>query len=96
MSRDFARARARWATSHARTLDEAFGVERAKGWRQHDARTWGKAGAVYLEAKRLHEKEGMPIDERCSSGGDEYNLGKTDAGELYHAVNRQLNSRTSE
>ena len=95
-ARAFGHARAKWETAHTRTLDEAFGLERPKGWRQHDARRWGKAGAVYLEVKRINEREGVPIGpDLFERAGAAYAVSRTTASEMYYSVKKHL-EQTSE
>lgn len=92
VARAFEKAVSDWRMGETRTLDKALGIERAKGWRQHDNKTRLQfTAAVYLEVKRLHEQEGMPLDERTfDQAGRCWNVGGTVAKEMYYMMRERI------
>ena len=83
-----------WKAAFIRDLDDAFNVRRPKGWRQKDQHIRYKCtAAVYLEVKRLHQKEGLPLeDETFRLAGERWGVGTTLAKEMYYSQVRRLNS----
>lgn len=85
----------RYHTGAARTLDEAFGVSRPKGWNQPAALSRSQktelgvsvAGAVYLAVVQRHLNASRAIDmELFDEVGEEYGLGGSTARNMYREV----------
>jgi len=69
--------------ARARTLDEAFNVERQKGWRQQAAMDKSKKHHIRLAVERYRD-EGAPIDEAIRMVAEEVGFCKTKTEELYY------------
>lgn len=79
----------RYLLLDARTLDEAFGVKRAKGMRLSDQRRRNRLEIpVYNEVECLREQ--MPIDEALEMAAKKHGTSKTVAAELYYEVRQHV------
>ncbi|MFC6187495.1 hypothetical protein [Pseudoxanthomonas mexicana] len=84
------RAVAAYRNFEVRTLDEAFGVQRAKGQRQDAVQSEGsKAIYVIAEVLRLHA-QGTPIDAGIfEAAGATCDVGKTTAQDWFYKHKKQ-------
>lgn len=89
----FSDALSRWGMAEVRTLDEAFGVERPKGFRQDAANRRAMFGsAILIEVNRRLETEAYD-DEIFSDVGEKWGMGKTAAKDIYLAEMKSIKDR---
>ena len=79
-----------WSGAEVRTLDEALGIDRPKGWRLGPARNAARyGGSIFIEVNKLLEKVDF-TDDVFHAVGERRGIGKTAASEIYYGQLRAL------
>lgn len=82
-----------WSSAEVRTMDEALGIKRPKGWQLRTARNASRyGGAIFVEVNKLLEKEAC-TDDVFHQVGKRRRIGKTAASEIYYGELRALEER---
>lgn len=82
-----------WHGAEVRTLDEALGIERPKGWRLGPARNAARhGGAIFIEVNKLLEKVDF-TDDVFHTVGERRGIGKTATSEIYYGKLQALERR---
>lgn len=92
----------RYSSAEARTLDEAFGIKRPKGWNQSSEISkhrdigsgYSKAYAIWRAVKQSHE-DGSPIDIGLFEGiGADFAVSGSTARKYYREVEKALRGKS--
>ena len=81
----------KWDRSKVRTLDEAFDVERPKGYSQKAAEKKRKLQSIIYVEVRILVSEGQAIDEFLfETVGEKFGIGKTQASKYYYEMKKRI------
>ncbi len=74
----------RYGTAEARTLDEAFGVQRSKGWQQSKARGRRGRGLIAYVKMRYLTQGGMPVRDAIADIAEQMHMTESTAERWYY------------
>ncbi|MFP4076918.1 MAG: hypothetical protein ACLFTD_10635 [Halochromatium sp.] len=81
--RAYASAMTAYHLGEAKTLDEAFGVQRPKHWRAQSQKDAHRAGEVFSRVNRFRE-QGMAIDKAIGEVADQMGWNETKVETFYY------------